>query len=189
MGLVFDGMVLITMKLRRLHGNRVEFDGRTVLGSGRKYTKWKIHKRVSFVKDVEIVRWDGPILFKYPVFQGIQLTYDEVKDYLMQQMNSCKNIMLCIHGFNPLLMPENHLKFRNDQQQSSENEMLIIPIIWPPVGGLRNKLKDYIRNSEISGTALTTVEKNVSAELFPKVSLIKIYFEYNSSQDYSVNFP
>ena len=49
---------MVIMKFRRLYGNRVEFDGRTVLGYGRKYTKWEIHKRVW---------WDGPIFFfKYP---------------------------------------------------------------------------------------------------------------------------
>ena len=31
MGLVFDGMVLVIMKFRRLYGNRVDFDGRTVI--------------------------------------------------------------------------------------------------------------------------------------------------------------
>ena len=40
-----------------LYGNKVDFDGRTVLGYGRIYTKWEIQKTVW---------WDGPIFFKYP---------------------------------------------------------------------------------------------------------------------------
>ena len=57
LSLVFDGIVLVIMKFRRLYGNVVEFDGRTLLGYGRICTKWEIHKRVW---------WDGPIFFKYP---------------------------------------------------------------------------------------------------------------------------
>ena len=80
----YDGLVMTSIDVKRIGGNRVEFSGK-IRGNEKDET-------AIIVKNVREVRKEGNFLNRIPIFQADEVSLSEVK-------KSVKKPLLCVHGF------------------------------------------------------------------------------------------